>query len=462
MDHHRSQRDWLLAVGRQWPEILLVLLGTALRVSMLYTYDVRWGYDFTDHWTYVEWFSDRVEWPSLSLSRAAYHPPLYYLLAAWVHRAGVPTAHMNIVSIVCGSLRLLVLALALARILPRNRPARLVALAIAAILPASVHIDGMVSNEGLSNLLSAIALLLMIEVLRSEARRRWWLALTTGAATGLCLLAKISGWALVLTAASIALVEFWWVGHGGWPGRGRRLLPWLATFALAFAISAPHLVHNYHVHGKAIVTGFDGESKSWYAPIATKAYLERRQPSFYYGWTNDIYEAPYFPTGIVPVSYFWPPLIASTFVDYYSFGFAQHTPPAETINTRPVPRSAVTLSSFSMMGGTWIAVATLVAWLVVAFCALRTRNLEHLLCVLLPLIAVAGQLQFAVKFAIDAQGPIKGAYLQFAALPLCGLFGLAATWGWRRGWPERLAGVGHGLALLMVALYCLYARLAGA
>jgi hypothetical protein len=65
--------------------------------------------------------------------------------------------------------------------------------------------------------------------------------------------------------------------------------------------------------------------------------------------------------------------------------------------------------------------------------AWRRKNVEASSLLLVPLIALLGQLHFAVKFAIDAQGPIKGAYMQFAAIPLYGLFGVAATWGWKKG-----------------------------
>jgi hypothetical protein len=152
-------------------------------------------------------------------------------------------------------------------------------------------------------------------------------------------------------------------------------------------------------------------------------------------------------------------MVASTFIDYYSFGFAGRDPPVEIYNTRPVPVRAARLSSFAVMGGTWIALTTVVAWLVVAFTAWRSRNAATLLLLTVPLLALLGQLHFAVKYGIDAQGPVKGAYMQFAALPLYGLFGLAATWGWKRNWPGKLATVLHALAFATLAIYCLYARL---
>ena len=65
----------------------------------------------------------------------------------------------------------------------------------------------------------------------------------------------------------------------------------------------------------------------------------------------------------------------------------------------------------------------------------------------------------------DGQRPQPGqqpapASAPAAAIPLYGLFGLAATWGWKRGWPYKLAIGVHASAFAAVAIYCLYARLA--
>ena len=319
----------------------------------------------------------------------------------------------------------------LERNLAWNRPARLVALAVAAVLPAAVHTDGMVTNESLNNLLSAIALVLMLELLRTESARRWLVALALGLVVGLGLLTKISTLALVVAGGVAAMVELCWVARGGWRARAGRLLPWVGALFVTLAVSGWYLAHNQRTHGKVFLSGFDGIDAHWLAPLANTPYMDRRKANFFYGWTNDIYASPYCPTGVMPESYFWTPLVASTFVDYYSFGFAQRTPPVESYNSRPVPVRAATLSSFAVVGGTWIAITTMIAWLVAAVAVWRSKNVGHLLILLVPLTALLGQLHFAVKFAIDAQGPVKGAYMQFAAAPLYALFGIAATWGWK-------------------------------
>ena len=82
----------------------------------------------------------------------------------------------------------------------------------------------------------------------------------------------------------------------------------------------------------------------------------------------------------------------------------------------------------------------------------------------LPLVAVAGQLWFAWKYPIDWEGPIKGVYLQFAALPLCALSGVGCDWLWRRGVAGRIAlaivAVG-GAAVAYYTFYCRFGSLGG-
>lgn len=460
MEEGRWRRAWG-ATKRYWPELLLVGLGLALRATMAVNYDVRWGYDFGDHWLNVEWYSTHSGLPPLTMSRTADHPPLFYWLAAAAYRAGVTQARMNFISLACGSLRLLVIWFGLERNLPFSRAARLMGLAIVSVMPSSIHLDGMVSNEGLNNLLAAIVTVLMAELVRAEGRRRWLIALAMGLVAGLELLTKVSGLVLIGAGGLAATVELWWVGHDGWRGRLRRLLTWVAALAVVLAVSGWLFVYNQRANGKMFVTGFEGPDAAYFAPIEHVPYLERRKPNFFYGWSNAIYSSPYWPAAVEPTSYFWPPLVASTFVDYYSYHFAGNKQPTEIKNARDVPLRASQASGYSALGGTWIAAVTVIAWLATALVVFRRREAAALPLLFVPLVALAGQLHFAVKYAVDAQGPIKGLYMQFAAVPLYGLFGLGATWPLRlrRGWVGWVLLLPSLAALLPVTAYVLIARL---
>ena len=63
-----------------------------------------------------------------------------------------------------------------------------------------------------------------------------------------------------------------------------------------------------------------------------------------------------------------------------------------------------------------------------------------------------GHIHFATKYPNDDFGPIKGAYIQFVAPVLCGLFGLAVAWMWRRVW-ARAGAVVALISLMSVLIY---------
>jgi hypothetical protein len=111
-------------------------VGVLLRLSNALTYDARIGYDFRAHWPTIM-YVPRSTRCRRSLSTAAAHPPLYYVIAAaWSRWAGRRARSAG-----CrrcgGSLRLVLIWVALERWLPESRLARRVALALAAVLPVA-------------------------------------------------------------------------------------------------------------------------------------------------------------------------------------------------------------------------------------------------------------------------------------------------------------------------------------
>src|SRR5205807_1056447 len=103
----------------------------------------------------------------------------------------------------------------------------------------------------------------------------------------------------------------------------------------------------------------------------------------------------------------------------------------------------------SALAGSLIALVTLVAWLIATVrCAVRRNGLSMVLLAV-PLLATLGQAHYAMLYP-NLIGPVKGLYMQFAAAPLCALFGIAVAELWRRGRWRALAIV-EVLALVVVA-----------
>jgi 4-amino-4-deoxy-L-arabinose transferase-like glycosyltransferase len=436
-------------LSQRWPELLIVLVGLTVRLTMT-AWDVGWSYDFDDHVPLCQWWASQWAWPSIELTRAAYHPPLYYMMCGGLLRAGVSVAGLGVFSIVCGALRFVTFLAALEVFLPKNRMARIVALAVCAVVPAAIHLEGMVTNESLAGLFAMIALVLVPLTFRAQGKRRIAFGGALGLVLGLGFLTKVSA-LVILGAIGIAALLEW--------RKLPLLAPGLAIFAL---VASPYVVHNLRTSGKAIVSGFDGPDRHRVEKYVDIPYWKRRPPSYFVAFTPAIFAHPYAPTAMRPDSRFWPQVVATTFVDYWNFGFAPYPLPGEPSalgNYKPLRPDVLAVSRPAMAGGTIIFLITTCALIMGIRSSLRRRNVEDLALCLVPLLAVAGQCHFATQFPNDSEGLVKGAYLQFAAPPLCALFGLALAWCWRTPRTRAITIVGCA-ALALVAFYTLYCRFA--
>jgi hypothetical protein len=149
-------------------ELSALVLGCILRFSLLDRFPVTSGYDYLIHLRYAQWIVDHGALPPIDAFYVAYQPPLHYWFWANLLRAGARPYHLQLVSVLVGMLKLGVLWWGLRRLLPEQPLARVVALLIAAIIPAGVYLDGMASNETSLTLFSTIALALVLPMLKSS------------------------------------------------------------------------------------------------------------------------------------------------------------------------------------------------------------------------------------------------------------------------------------------------------
>jgi hypothetical protein len=256
----------------------------------------------------------------------------------------------------------------------------------------------------------------------------------------------------------VAAVELWRISDGGWRARLSRLGAWALLLSTTLAVSGWYFVRNQRAYGHPFIDGLDGKYSIYRAQVERVPYWQRRQPRFFVGWSTDIYDSPYWPAAINPEPCFWPVLTASTFVDYYNYAFApppgkKH--PQQTASLKPIRSRAFELSRKSALGGTVIAATTAIALVAVGVWLWRRRRVGELAFVVLPVMAVLGQLHFAIAFPLDELGPVKGVYVQFAGAPLCALWGVAVAWLGARPWRWPLALV-ELAALTLVAAYTIY------
>jgi hypothetical protein len=448
-----------VGLRRRVPEIVLVVLGVVVRLTILRSLPPEKGYDFRYHWEYVEWFARHWTMPPVDALREAFHPPLFFALAGELVRWGAGPRGVQLIAVVGGCLKLALVWLGLELYLPASRTARLVALATAAILPASVHVDALVSPEPLNALLVAVALLVAPLVLAGRTRHPTTLAAIVGLALGLALLTKISTITTIAVLGVVVVGQFLAEGHGGVVGRVRRLAPWLVGGLVLIATSGWYVVRNETLYDRAFLTSFDGQESDLMAATRLIPVVFRRPPEFVTGWSGDIFAMPFYPSASLAHARFFPMLVASTFTDYYNHAFAPHRPASASfaVYDKPMPRSVLPASRASMAGGTWLAVLTVVGWVASAAVAWRRRAWDASLLLLVPMSALLGQLAFAIVYPHDWLGVVKGVYLQFAVPPLFGVLGLAVAWLAQRRLTAPLAWVSIA-ALAMVAWYTVYCR----
>jgi hypothetical protein len=435
---------------RNGPETAIISLGVALRLSMLTNFDHRWSYDFSDHAVFIRFVATTFGLPPLDLTREAYHPPLFYFVAGALSRLGVGESRLGAISVVCGVLRLLVLRAVFARWLGRSSLAARVALLVAAVQPTSIHLEGMITGEGLSNLETAVVMWLLPPMFRPRITRGhgqtafpWARAVALGVVLAMALLTKVSAlstlfalgigvgarvsWSVVarlrrLRAAQASQPDGVWRFVGGW----------VIVAAVVLALSGWYFARNQRLYGKAFLSGFDGPDKGAMAGVWEKPLRTRRPAEYFYCWSNDIYRYPYYASGVEPRSCFWPQLVASSWTDFYRYAFS-YGRVAGAVQT-PILQTA----RGSVVAGTLLAVTAAITTSLLLLRAWKRRNGAALALLFLPIVALVGQLYFATAFPIDSGGMVKGLYMQFASPPLYAAVGVAASWLRRR---SRLGGV---------------------
>jgi 4-amino-4-deoxy-L-arabinose transferase-like glycosyltransferase len=431
-------RGFLKTLG--WDGALLAL-AVILRIVSCLGYDPSTGYDAESHWKTLMWWSHKASIPDVMWARTAYHPPLYYALTGLLHAFKADSRDIQALSVFAGSLRLVVCFLAMREFLPSLPRARAVGMALLAVLPASVHLDGMVNCEGLLGLFSALFLLWGARVFGP----RKYAPLVAGLALGAAILTKVSAIALVMAFVGAAIIA-----RPPW----RRVLVVLGLVAL---LDGWYFARNTSHYGKPFLNGYDGPDKGAAAGVEATPYWKRRSLAYVFGWSGAIYEKTSWPSGYDPPRFF-PLLVVTTFADYYHYGFERNLTRNPHYRATPSSPESLRLARLSVAAGTLIAAITAAAWMVLAWMALRARRGDWLFLVAAPFVAVLGQLHFAWAFPIDWEGPVKGVYLQFAVPPLAAAFGIGVDWALRR-WSTAIIGAAGIAALVAVAAYTLYCRL---
>ena len=442
-----SRLAWVRWLAARKIEVAVFLLGVLLRLSMVWNFHFGWNYDSEAHWEVIQWILNHRMLPNVESTFESFHPPLYYAIAAFLVRLGFTRATLVWFSILCGVVRLATIWAGLELYVVGSRWARVAGLALAAVVCASVHLDGMVYTEPLNCLLTAVAMLLVPLGFRRSARFRWPVTVVVGFVLGLAVLTKVSAIAVLGAVGAAALVEFVH-GRRPLPARIGSALPWLGTLIVFVGVCGWYYGRNVRQYGSPFVTSFSLPSQHWLVADAEKdGFSDRRTLGFLFDWDDGIYKSPYRPSGLNPRPRFFPVAIASSVVDYWGYGFAGYDQLGQpSTGMKPIAKVR-NVSRLAALGGTVIFFAVVVAWAVSMVRVLRHRDAGRLALLLVPFVMLLATLHFVIGSPVDDYGVTKGVYMAFGAPPFYALFGIAVGWAHRKPirWPI--------LAVLLVALW---------
>jgi 4-amino-4-deoxy-L-arabinose transferase-like glycosyltransferase len=203
--------------------------------------------------------------PQMSIDPIRYEfhqPPLYYILAAPLHRlgAGLPLGQqvllLRLFSLLLGALTLAVVYSAVGQAFPGQTGLALGTTAFAAFVPQHLHIVSSVNNDILGELALSLVLLLLLRQMRAAVS--WPLGIVLGLALGLALLAKTSAYLAIVLAGLAPLFTWAWMGVR--PGRA-ILVRLGVSYAIAAVVSGWWFLRNLMVYGDLDLFGLARHSQ---------------------------------------------------------------------------------------------------------------------------------------------------------------------------------------------------------
>jgi hypothetical protein len=389
--------------------ITCTLVGIFAVIAARNAFDYPWfgGFDAAEHIEYARGLADRGELPT---GGASYTPPGFYVLAAAALEVGDvlgvddPERGVQLLNAALGVGTMLLL-LALTRLLFPGRPVvRWTALAFFVGCPIVLRTVAMFHPQPLALFLSTLALTLTARMIVQRRYGLWeWLLLaaTLGA---LQLVRSVGLWTVavvLLTLVATAAAE---------PSQRRAIRNGLGICAAAALLLAlPWYIHLQSTTGSAV-----------FGRPSPQVPLSERWPAAFYvspGLPKVISE-PH--RGALPQR-FLPILYADTWGDYFGIWSWNAPRPELTpgVNRRLVVQSIVglPLTAFALAG--WFALLGLAI-------ARRRDAPGRLVVVLMPLVALAGSLYYAVQHPSTDGDTVKAMFLLTAVPAWAISFGFAA------------------------------------
>jgi hypothetical protein len=193
---------------------IVVVLAFSV-VAAMYAWLVPLGLptDEPSHLAYAHLVADHVALPLANVPEKQ-QPPLYYLLAAGLLRAGVGDQALRLLTVILGAGTIAATMLGASRLLPERPWLAVGAGALVAGLPIVQAGSGAITDDPLAWLVGAFIVLLFVVVARDGTPTRGR-ALSVGMVIGIGLLSKQTVWGMCVVLA-VLVVWRWW---GRWRPR---------------------------------------------------------------------------------------------------------------------------------------------------------------------------------------------------------------------------------------------------
>jgi hypothetical protein len=225
-----------------------------------------WGYDGPDHLEYVRFIAERGSLPLASDGPAMYHPPFFYALSAvlvWIFPSATETGPLlRLLPFLSGLTQVAVSFLLARRLFPGDRAIAGLAVLISGLLPMNLYMSAYLSNEPLQAALTAIAILLVSQLLLRRDTSPW-AAAALGGVVGLALLTKIT--ALLLLPPALLLLALKCATLDG--AQPRRQLAWFLPLCItALLVAGWYDARNWIELGQPVVGNWDvpGARVTWW------------------------------------------------------------------------------------------------------------------------------------------------------------------------------------------------------
>jgi 4-amino-4-deoxy-L-arabinose transferase-like glycosyltransferase len=391
---------------RRLPLAAICLFVAVLGLWNAAHYPTGAGYDASDHQAYADGLVPGWHFPQHS--GEYYTPPGFYFVAGivdWLFKqggSGNPDRAGQFLNVVLLIGTVLLVAAIARRLWPGRRRIELGAAAFVASLPVVVETTAMFHPEPLSLLLSTLALYFCVRAF-TEPRFAWWLGITLGAAQ------LVRAWAIA-TVAAVALALL----------LARRFRTLVIVLVLAVLIPSPWYIHQRLKYGGQPQFTQPAQARR---SLSLSFYVNPAIPGIVTQPARGEHDAQWIPTTYDGI---WG--------DYFGI-WRWHSASV----AKPSSSARQHLELQSLLG----LVPTLLALIGWALFAIRSwRDRAGLAVALLPPLAIAGYLYFAVDYWTHDGDLLKATYMLTATTGWAIGFGYALDRIRGRLWPVTLIALG--------------------